>query len=112
MMRQRTVMLREPRGKERLDRLARPLMQSPATFEQQRVVGDLLRERMLKGVLRLWKGGLLVDELRRPQVRQELLQLVFGLLYHTRQQAQGKLFADHRQGLEQRLLLGRQPVDA
>src|SRR5215470_14430058 len=73
MMRQRTVMLRELRGKERLDRLARPLMQSPTAFEQQRVIGDLLRERMLKGILRLGKGGLLVDELRRPQVRQEPL---------------------------------------
>jgi hypothetical protein len=44
MMRQRTVMLCEPRGKECLDRLARPFMQSPAAFEQQCVVGDLLRK--------------------------------------------------------------------
>ena len=85
----------------RLDDTAPPLMQPPAAFEQQRIVGDLLRERMLKGILRLGKGGLLVDELRRLQVRKEALQLVFGLLHHSRQQAQGKLFADHRQGLQQ-----------
>jgi hypothetical protein len=68
-MRQRTVMLREPGGKERLDRLGRPLMQSPVAFEQQRVVGDLLCERMLKGVLRLGKGGLLVAEAASQSVR-------------------------------------------
>ena len=67
---------------------------------------------MLEGVLHLRKGRLLVDELRCLQVRQQPLQLFFGLLHDLLEQAQREFFADHRQGLQQRFLFWREPVDA
>ena len=58
--------------------LARALMQSPAAFEQQRVVGDLLRERMLEGVFELREEARLVQELRGLEIGEIAVQLVSG----------------------------------
>ena len=40
------------------------------------------------------------------------MQLLFGLVHHLRKQTPRTLFAKHRHGLQQRLCLGPQPVDA
>src|SRR5712691_10598169 len=67
---------------------------------------------MLKGVLHLGKGRLLIDKFRRPQVREQPLQLVFRLVDYPLEQAQRELFADHGKGLEQFFLSEWEPVDA
>src|SRR5947199_2513972 len=67
---------------------------------------------MLKDVLYLRKGRLLVDKLGSLKVGEQPLQLLFRFVHYSPEEAQGKLFADHRQGLEQLFLLGREAVDA
>ena len=56
----------------------------------------------LLGKLKLF--GLLVGE--------ESLQFLVGLVRHLSEQPPRKLFPKHRQGLEQGLLFGGEPVDA
>ena len=51
-------------------------MQELAALDQHRVVGDLLRQRVLEGVLDIARGRLLVDELARLQVGEHPLQFV------------------------------------
>src|ERR1700730_6861507 len=66
---------------------------------------------MLKNVLSIAEYRLLVDELGRPQIRKHPLQLCLRLGGYFPDQAKRRLPADHREGLEQFLLLRRKPVD-
>ena len=40
-----------------------------AAFGQERIIGHILGKRVLKGIFDFGKGGLLIDELRRLQMR-------------------------------------------
>src|SRR5690348_14498620 len=60
---------------DRFDRIANPLVPELAALYQQRVVSDLLRQRMLEDVFYIARGWLLVDELARLQVGEHRLQL-------------------------------------
>jgi hypothetical protein len=51
-------------------------MKGPAPFLQQAVIHDFLGEGMLEGMDRLREELRLVEELRRLEVRQALLQYV------------------------------------
>ena len=53
---------------DRCDRICHVLVERQTPFVQQRVVGDLPREGVLEGVLRLRIERLLVDELRTPEL--------------------------------------------
>src|ERR1700720_2393315 len=75
MMRQLTQMIVQLLGEHRLQCVSGALVQEFAASNQQRVVGDLLRERMLENVLSIGEDRLLVDELGRPQIRKHALQL-------------------------------------
>jgi hypothetical protein len=51
-------------GEPRLQRFSSTFVQEHATIDQQRVVGDLLRPRVLEDVFGRANSWLLVDELR------------------------------------------------
>jgi hypothetical protein len=53
---------------ERLDRDNDPRVQLAAPFLQQPAVRDLVRERLLEGVLEVWEQPGLVEKLGGPQV--------------------------------------------
>ena len=112
MMRQLVAVFFEPGAEQRLDRLGGAFMQCTAPLAQQRAVGHLLGQPMLEAVLHFRKRRLLVDELPGLQPRQQALQRIFGQQGDARQQAPRKCLADHRQGLQQRLLGRLQAVDA
>ena len=63
-MREFVEMVVQLPGEHRLKRLSGALVQELATFGQQRVVGNLLRQCMLEDIFDIAGGRLLVDELR------------------------------------------------
>src|SRR6266851_5295417 len=67
---------------------------------------------MLEDIRDVGNGGLLVDELGDLQLREHPLQLVVSLARDFSYQSERELLADHREGLQQVLLLRGQPVDA
>ena len=112
MVRQAFDLLGHPLGRERLEGLDNARVQHPPPLQQQAAVGHLVRQGVLEGVFRLGEQAGLVQELRRLQVRQAAVQRRLGHVGNGLQQGQGHLRANHRGGLEQPLLLRRQPVDA
>src|SRR5216684_5702473 len=103
-------MIVQPLGEHRLQRLSGAFVQELTAFDEVRVVGDLLRQRVLEDVLDVPGGWLLVDELPGLQTRQPTLQFVVRLERHALHQPERKFASQHRQGLQQLLLLRRQPV--
>jgi hypothetical protein len=96
---------------QRLDRLARALMQEPAALDQHGIVRHLLSEHVLEGIF-FSQRGLLVDELAGLQALQHRLQPIVRAGGDMPDQAQREVFADDRQDLQQ-VFLGRwQRVDA
>ena len=67
---------------------------------------------VLEGVVPLGEEARLVEELGRLQVRQAAMERLLGQLGNGLQQGQGHLGADDGGGLQQALVLRRQPVDA
>ena len=63
MMRQLAQFVANLLVKPRLQHLADPFMQKLSTFDQQRVVGDLLGQRVLEDVTVLGQPQLFIDEL-------------------------------------------------
>jgi len=49
-------------------------MQNLAAFEQKRVVGDLLRQRVLENILGIAHRRLLVDELAQLQIIEDAVE--------------------------------------
>src|SRR6266545_3023175 len=86
-------------------------MQDLAPFDQQRTVNHFLRQGMLEDVFDFGKRRLLVDELRSLQVRQEWPQGILGLADNLLNEAQGKFFAKHGEGLQQFFLWRWKSVD-
>src|ERR1700731_218871 len=86
-------------------------MQQLAALDQQRVVGDLLRQRVLEDVFDLGRGRLFVDELAGLQGRQSRLQFPVHRRSDLPDQRQRRLPAHYGEGLDQLLVLTRQPVD-
>ena len=67
---------------------------------------------MLEGVLQVREELRLVEELRLLQVRESPPHGLLGLVGDRREERVGHVFADHRRGLQELLLLRRQSVDA
>ena len=61
-----------------LNRLRGALMQHLALLYEYRVIGYILRERMLKRIRRLWKRHLFVDEFSGLETREKSQQFIFG----------------------------------
>ena len=87
-------------------------MQHPPPLLEQAAVGHLVGEGVLEGILALREEARLVEELGRLQMRKARRQPSSGTSAMACRSGQGHLGADDRRGLEQALLLRRQPVDA
>ncbi len=111
-MRQLVQMIVQLCGEHRLQLLSGALVQLLAALDQQRVVSDLLRQRVLEDVLGVADRRLLVDELGELQLAEYPVQIVVRLERHPSHQLERKFPPQHRQGLQQLLLLRRKPVDA
>ena len=105
-------LLGQPVAGERLEGLDDAGMERAPPLLQQAAVGHLVGEGVLEGVLELGEEARLVEELGRLEVREAAVQRRLGQLGNGLQQRQGHLRADDGGGLEQALLLRRQPVDA
>jgi hypothetical protein len=66
---------------------------------------------MLKGVLDVWKGGLLVDKFAALETRQHSLQFGCWAARNALYQLMAKFPPDDRQCLQQFLFIGREAVD-
>ena len=73
-MGQGAVVLLQTVAVQGFERLRRALMQDFTPLQQQRGIGHVVRQRMLEGIFRVWKGWLLIEKLGRLQVRQPLIQ--------------------------------------
>ena len=76
MVCQLTQVVLQLAAEQRLDCLRSAFVQLLAPFAQYRVVGHLLRQRVLEDVFDIANGGLLVNELRQLQVGEHAVQFV------------------------------------
>ena len=112
MLREERRLLVEPALVQLLERARHRGVRARAPLAQLRAERDLLRERVLEGVLGDGVERRLVDELGASQRCERVAQLRVGEPCHARQHGLAELLADHGRGLEQLLLALGQPVDA
>src|SRR5216683_4611901 len=110
-MSQLAQMVLESLGVKRFHRPSRALMQKLAALDQQGVVGDLLRQRMLECVLNPRERWLFIDELACLQIGKHSFQLRPRRGGNPPNQVKRRLLAHHRQCLQQIFLLRGQAVD-
>src|SRR5260370_16871962 len=79
---------------------------------QEAPVGNLMRQRMLEGVLELREEVRFVEELGSLKVRETLTEVLFRILDDGLEQSERHVLADHGGSLEQALLRRWEPVDA
>ena len=87
------------------------VQRAPALVEQARV-GDVVDERVPERVHGIGKERGLGEELGPAEAGEPVAHRLGGRVRHRLEQRHRHLLADHRGGLEQVLLVGRQPVDA
>ena len=104
-------LFREPVRIARFDGLDDPCVQRPPALVQQAAVRHFVGEAVPEGVLDFRKQAGLVKELRRLEVRESLLQLVFRLFCDRLQQRERHVHADHGRGLQQVFFQRRQAID-
>ena len=97
---------------ELLDRARDRGVDARARVGELRVVGDLLRERVLEGVFRVGVERLPVEKFSRHQRTQRRLELIVLEPDDALEHGVGELATEHRSGLEDGLLPLWQPVDA
>ena len=97
---------------ELLDGARQRRVHARPALAQLRPIGDLLRQRVLEGVLDLRIRRLLVQELGRHERLHGGSELGRRQLGDPPEQRLGQLPADHGGRLEHRLLPLRQPIDA
>src|SRR5216683_5442853 len=113
MTRQLAQVIVQLPGEHRLQRNSGALVQELAALDQQRVIGDLLRQRVLEDVFDIARGRLLVYELRHLQLGEHPLQLVVLLsVEYPPDERQGELPANYGERLQQLLLIGWQPINS
>ena len=100
------------RSAEPFDGVDNPGVQGSPPLLEQAAVGHLVGQGVLEGVCELREEAGFVEELGGLEVAEPAAQLLLGQLGDGLQQGEGHLRADDRGGLEQALLLGRQPIDA
>jgi hypothetical protein len=98
-------------GRELLDGLGDAGVQGALPLVEQPLVGHLVRERVLEGVLEVREEPGLVEELRGLEAGELGAHLVLRSVGDGQQQRQGHVLADDRGRLEQSLAFGRQTVD-
>ena len=111
-MRQPLDLLGQAVGIERLDRLDDPGVQRPPPLVEQAPVGDLVGQRVLEGVLEVREEARLVEELGGLEVGEAAAERSSDCSAMAWRRREGHVLADDRGGLEEALVLGREPVDA
>jgi len=111
-MRQTFDVLVETVAVERLDRPDNPGVEGAPTLLQEAAVGHFMSERMFEGVLQVREETGLVQEFRGLQTPESSAELILGSLGNRLEQRNRDVLPHHRRHLEQRLVPGRQPVDA
>ena len=97
---------------ERLDRLDDPRVKLAAPLLQQAAVRDLVRERVLEGVLEVRKQPRLVEELGGLQAVEPAAERLVRQLGDRLEQRERHVLADDGGDLQQALVLRGEPVDA
>src|SRR6476660_5852710 len=87
-------------------------MQLLAPILQDRIVRDLLRERVLEDIFDVRDRRLLIDELAKLEIGEQTFELVLRSSSDGSRQAEYELSSEHRECLQEGLLIGAQPVDA
>ena len=100
----------DPRGA--LDGLDDPRVEHPPALLQQAAVGDLVRERVLEGVLEIREEAGLVEELGGLEWSSPPRSASSGSSAIACEQRERHVLADDRGGLEQAFVLRGEPVDA
>ena len=111
-MGQQLHVLAQPFGVEPLDGVNDTGVQRTPPLLEQRAVRHLVRERMLERVLRIWKEPSLVKELGGLELSEAAAQRAFILAGDCVKKGERHILANHRSGLKQAFVLGREPVDA
>ena len=75
-------------------------------------VGDLVGEGMLERVLEVGKEPRLIEELSGLEPVESPVELVVGELSDRLEKPERDVFPDHRRGLQQAFVFGRDPIDA
>ena len=86
-------------------------MQLLAALLEDRVVGDLLRERVLEDILDIRDRRLLVDEFAKLEIGEEAFELLFRMSGDAPCETEDELPAEDGKSLQERLLVVAQPVD-
>jgi len=87
-------------------------MQVTATLVQQAAVGDLLGERVLERVFGIGEQTALVQEFGGGETPQHARNVRLAEIGHRAEQLERHVFAHDGSGLQETLLVRRQPVDA
>ena len=66
---------------------------------------------MPESVLSFWKGRLLINKLATLEMGQHTFEFGFGTASYTSDQWKRKLATYHRERLQERFFIGRQPVN-
>jgi hypothetical protein len=103
--------LGHPLSGEHLESLDDPGVQCPPSLLEQRLVGHLLGEGVLEGVLDLGEQARLVEELGGLQMGEAPAERRLGHLGHGLEERQRHLVADDGSSVQKRFLLRREPVD-
>ena len=84
---------------------------APPVLQQQTAIGHVVGERMLEGVLQVREQPCLIEELGLPQATKPLPQCRHGTVGDRGQDRERHILADYRGGLQQLLVLCREPID-
>ena len=110
VIREDLVVLGEPVGIQLLDGLGDRAVQLFASVQKERVIGNLMGQRVLEHIGQFGKECLLVDQLDGLQIPQELLRSLTEVSDPV-EEAAGELAPDDRGELQRLLGRIRKPVD-
>src|SRR6185437_12714197 len=88
------------------------LMELFPPFQQDRIVSNLLCERVLEDVFDIQDRRLFVNELAELQVGDEAIEFFVRSSGNGPSKADIEFASKHREHLQEGLLIGAQPVDA
>src|SRR5262249_51753958 len=97
---------------EGFDRVHEPRMEMPSPLLEQSLIGDLMRQRVLEGVLEVREEPRFVQELRPLQPGERLTSTLLWVLGDRLQQCERHGLAHHSRCLQQALVAGSEAVDA